>query len=125
MACNSADLVNMARWVIKRIDRESGNRGSTLRATLLASQLYEALKLELASTPTSAATKIRVLRAALEQCRRAVRTPVALGTLARELGGVLELLEAAPPSTSAAYAVSALQRRSQFKVIEGGRPLKS
>jgi hypothetical protein len=57
-----------------------------------------------------------VLAAAIDQCRRAVRTPVSLPSMAAELKRVLTLLEQANPAPPAAP----VDRLRRFRVIEGG-----
>jgi hypothetical protein len=114
--CISADLVRMARSVVERVDGHGEPGPSILHATLLASRLYEALKVELNTTPRHEPVKVGVLAAAIDQCRRAVRMPVSLPSMAVELKNVLKLLETADPLRS----VGSLDRTRRFKVIEGG-----
>jgi hypothetical protein len=114
--CISADLVRMARTVIEKVDSHGEAGPSVLYATLLASRLYEALKIELDTTPRHEPVKLGLLAAAIDQCRRAVRTPISLPSMVVELKRVLTLLESANPLASGTTA--AVRRR--FAVIEGG-----
>ena len=114
--CISADLVRMARSVVEKVDGHGEDGPSVLHATLLASRLYEALKIELDTTGRHDPTKVGVLAAAIDQCRRAVRTPVSLPSMAAELKRVLTLLEQANPASAAAP----VDRLRRFRVIEGG-----
>jgi len=112
--CISADLVRMARSVVERVDGHGEDGPSVLHATLLASRLYEALKIELDTTGRHDPAKVGVLAAAIDQCRRAVRTPVSLPLMAAELKRVLTLLEQETP------APAPVERLRRFRVIEGG-----
>jgi hypothetical protein len=112
--CISADLVRMARSVVERVDGHGETGPSVLHATLLASRLYEALKIELDTMGRHDPAKVGVLAAAIDQCRRAVRTPVSLPLMAAELKRVLTLLEQATPTPAP------VERLRRFRVIEGG-----
>ena len=65
------DLVRAARIVVDSVARNIANDGSGVYSALLASQLYETIKSELARTPRQAAATVGVLSAALDQCRHA------------------------------------------------------
>src|SRR2546423_13746377 len=70
--CNlSADLLHLARSVVEAATRTVETGGSAVHAALLASQLYEALKVELEASRRPDAAKIGRLPAAVRQCRRA------------------------------------------------------
>jgi hypothetical protein len=114
--CISADLVRMARSVVERVDGHGEPGPSVLHATLLASRLYEALKMELDTTPRHEPAKLGVLAAAIDQCRCAVRTPASLPSMAAGLKRVLTLLESPTPVPS----TLPVDRARRFKVIEGG-----
>src|SRR5256712_12116269 len=70
--CNlSADLLRTARSVVEAATRIVETGGSAVHAALLASQLYEALKLELRASQRQESAKIGLLAAAIDQCPRA------------------------------------------------------
>jgi len=115
--CLSADLVRMARCVLEKVDREIETGTSGLHAALMASQLYEALKIELRTTPRHEQAKAEVLGAAIDRCCRAVRPPISRESVALGLAGVLALLETAPIARPNAAGKAA---RPVFVVIEGG-----
>ena len=112
--CISADLVRMARSVVERVDGRGEGGPSVLHATLLASRLYEALKIELDTTGRHDPAKVGVLAAAIDQCHRAVGAPVSLPSMATALKRVLALLEQANPASAP------VDRLRRFRVIEGG-----
>jgi hypothetical protein len=114
IACGSVDLVEMARRIVEQLGQDTGTGISALRAALLASQLYEALRVELKTTPSQDPVKLRVLAAAIDRCRHAVGTPISIEAMAAELTAVVKLLESASPHAPRT------QRRARFTVINGG-----
>jgi S-adenosylmethionine:diacylglycerol 3-amino-3-carboxypropyl transferase len=110
------DLVRAARIVVGSVARNVANDGSGVYSALLASQLYETIKNELARTPRQAAATVGVLSAALDQCRNAAVHVDAPDLMEGELRAALETLERAM-QTGAAARIATPPR---FTVIEGG-----
>ncbi|HEV2956347.1 MAG TPA: hypothetical protein VGX95_09520 [Xanthobacteraceae bacterium] len=110
------DLVRAARIVVDSVARNIANHGSGVYSALLASQLYETIKGELARTPRHAAATVGVLSAALDQCRNAAVHVDAPDLMEGELRAAVETLERAMQPDAPARAGSA----PRFKVIEGG-----
>jgi hypothetical protein len=112
------DLVRTARIVVDSVARNIGGNGSGVYSALLASQLYELIKGELARTPRHAAATVGALSAALDECRNAavhVDSPALMEGRLRAAVEMLEAgIEAAPPR-------SAVSGRPRFTVIDGGR----
>jgi hypothetical protein len=113
------DLVRTARIVVDSVARNNANDGSGVYSALLASQLYESIKGELARTPRHAAATVGVLAAALDQCRDAAVHVDAPVLLEGKLRAAVEILEggmqAGAPSRDSATS------KPRFTVIEGGR----
>ena len=121
--CNlSADLLRTARSVVEAATRIVETGGSAVHAGLLASQLYEALKLELRASQRQESAKIGVLAAAIDQCRRAARSNTRPAIIAAELGATLALLESGAILRLVANggAVRSSRPRPQLRVIVGG-----
>jgi hypothetical protein len=111
----AVDLVRTARIVLNTVARNIGSNGSGVYSALLASQLYEMIKAELARTPRNAGAVVGVLSAALDQCRNAAVHVDDPALLEGKLRAAVEILEAGPPDRADAGA------RPRFTVIEGGR----
>ena len=109
------DLVRAARVVVDSVARNIANHGSGVYSALLASQLYETIKGELARTPRQAAATVGVLSAALDQCRHAA-VHVDAPNLMEGLRATVETLERGMQTDAAARAV----RPPRFTVIDGG-----
>ncbi|HML13370.1 MAG TPA: hypothetical protein VK456_08710 [Xanthobacteraceae bacterium] len=110
------DLVRTARIVVDSVARNIANDGSGVYSALLASQLYETIKGELARTPRQAAATVGVLSAALDQCRNAAVHVDHPDLMEGELRAVVETLERGMQAGAAAKAA----RAPRFKVIDGG-----
>jgi hypothetical protein len=110
------DLVRTARIVADSVARNIANDGSGVYSALLASQLYETIKGELARTPRQAAATVGVLSAALDQCRNAAVHVDAPALMEGELRAAVETLERGMQAGAAARAAST----PRFTVIEGG-----
>jgi len=110
------DLVRTARIVVDSVARNVANDGSGVYSALLASQLYETIKGELARTPRQAAATVGVLSAALDQCRNAAVHIDAPALLEATLRAAVETLERGMPSAAAAPTGGT----PRFTVIEGG-----
>ena len=115
------DLVRAARIVVDSVARNIANDGSGVYSALLASQLYETIKSELAGTPHQSAATIDILSAALDQCRNAAVHVDDPALMQRELRAALETLERGIDAGAPARAATA----PRFKVIEGGRSAAS
>jgi hypothetical protein len=111
------ELVRAARIVVDSVARNIANHGSGVYSALLASQLYETIKGELARTPRQAAATVGVLSAALDQCRNAAVHVDAPDLMEGELRAAVETLERAMPAEALTRAAGA----PRFRVIEGGR----
>ena len=114
------DLVRAARIVVDSVARNIANAGSGVYSALLASQLYETIKVELARTPRQAAATVGILSAALDQCRNAAVHVDDPALMEGELRAAVETLErgiAAGARTRAAAP--------RFRVIEGGLSVAS
>lgn len=110
------DLVRAARIVVDSVARNIANDGSGVYSALLASQLYETIKSELARTPRQAAVTVGVLSAALDQCRNAAVHVDARDLMEGELRAAVETLERAMQTGPVARTASV----PRFTVIEGG-----
>lgn len=110
------DLVRTARIVVDSVARNIANDGSGVYSALLASQLYETIKDELARTPRQAAATVGVLSAALDQCRHAAVHVDSPDLMEGELRATVETLERGMQADAAARTAST----HRFKVIEGG-----
>jgi hypothetical protein len=110
------DLVRTARIVVDSVARNVANDGSGVYSALLASQLYETIKGELARTPRQAAATVGVLSAALDQCRNAAVHIDAPALLEATLRAAVETLERGMQSAAAAPTGGT----PRFTVIEGG-----
>ncbi len=107
-------LVDTARTIVETATRNIGDNGSPVYSALLASQLFEAIKIELGRTPRHEAENVGVLSAALDQCRTASVHVDQPGLMAGQLRAALEMLEAAAP------ARRPNRGRPRLTVIEGG-----
>jgi hypothetical protein len=110
------DLVRTARIVVESVARNIANDGSGVYSALLASQLYETIKTELARTPRQAAATVGVLSAALDQCRHAAVRVDSPSLMEGELRAAVETLERGMQPGAAARTA----RAPRFKLIEGG-----
>jgi hypothetical protein len=110
------DLVRAARIVVDSVARNIANHGSGVYSALLASQLYETIKGELARTPRQAEATVGVLSAALDQCRHAAVHVDAPDLMEGQLRAAVETLERGMQTNAAAQAV----RPARFTVIDGG-----
>src|ERR1043166_5425632 len=110
------DLVRTARIVVDSVARNIANHGSGVYSALLASQLYETIKGELARTPRQAAATVGVLSAALDQCRHAAVHVDAPDLMEGQLGATVETLERGIQTNASAGPA----RPARFTVIEGG-----
>jgi hypothetical protein len=121
--CNlSADLLRTARNVVEATTRAVETGASALHAALLASQLYEALKIELGLTQRHESAKIGLLAAAIDQCRRAACSSTRPAINAAELAATLALLESGSNLRLVANGgiIRSSQSRPHLRVIEGG-----
>jgi len=121
--CNlSADLLHTARSVVEAAARILETGGSAVHAALLASQLYEALKLELRASQRHESAKIGLLAAAIDQCRRAAGSNTRPAIIAAELAATLALLESGSNLRLVANggAIRSSRPRPQLRLIEGG-----
>jgi hypothetical protein len=121
--CNlSAGLLRTARSVVEAATRTGDADGSLVHSALLASQLYEALKLELDASQRHESAKIGLLAAALDQCRRAASSNMRPAMIAAELTATLALLETGSNLRLVANggAVRSSRPKAQLRVIEGG-----
>jgi hypothetical protein len=121
--CNlSADLLDLARSVVAEATRTVETGGSAVHAALLASQLYEALKVELETSRRHDAAKIGRLAAAIDQCRRAASPSTQPAVIAAELTATLQLLESGPNLRLVASGdpVRSAPAKPQLRVIAGG-----
>lgn len=110
------ELVRAARIVLDSVARNIANEGSGVYSALLASQLYETIKGELARTPRQAAATVGVLSAALDQCRHAAVHVDAPDLMEGQLRATVETLERGMQTNTAPRATPV----PRFTVIEGG-----
>ena len=110
------DLVRAARIVVESVARNIANDGSGVYSALLASQLYETIKGELARTPRQAAATVGILSAALDQCRNAAVHVDAPDLMQGELRAAVETLERGMQADATLRPAT----QPRFKVIEGG-----
>ena len=121
--CNlSADLLHLARTVVEAATRTVETGGSAVHAALLASQLYEALKLELEASRRQDAAKVGRLAAAIDQCRRAASANTCPAMIAGELRATLQLLESGANLRLVANGdpIRSARSKPQLRVIVGG-----
>lgn len=121
--CNlSPDLLRTARGVVEAVTRTVESGGSAVHAALLASQLYEALKLELRASQSHETAKIGLLAAAIDQCRRAARSNTRPAIIAAELGATLALLESGSALRLVVNggAIRSSRPKPQLRLIAGG-----
>jgi hypothetical protein len=114
-------LLHTAHSVVEAASRIAETGGSAIHAALLASQLYEALKLELAASRQQPA-KIGLLAAAIDQCRRAAARNSQAEMIAAELRATLELLQGGATLRLVANGgfVGASRPKPELRVIAGG-----
>jgi hypothetical protein len=114
----SPSLSRLGADVVARMAREVVTGASAVLLQLLASQFYEALKLELERTPTHEARKVGALAAAVDQCRRSAENCVSPHLMLVEMrAAVVMLNDAARPPPSPGV----MGFRPQLRVIQGGR----
>jgi hypothetical protein len=115
-------IVAMARTAAEKTAAEIYLGGSLAYGQLVASELYEALRLELSETPRAAASKRGVLAAAMDQCRRSADGKLTGPGRAAALHAVFELLQSAPSLRFDTIPEPPAPRRPvrQFRVIQGG-----
>ena len=114
----SPSLSRLGADVVARMAREVVTRASAVRLQLLASQFYEALKLELELTPRHEARKVGALAAAVDQCRRSAENCVSPHLMLIEMRAAVAMLNdgARPPPSEVVVRL-----RPQLRVIQGGR----
>lgn len=114
-------LLHTAHSVVEGAIRIMETGGSAVHAALLASQLYEALKLELEASRHEPA-KIGLLAAAIDQCRRAAARNGELAMIAAELKATLVLLQAGSGLRLVANGgpIASARPKPQLRVIAGG-----
>jgi hypothetical protein len=116
------ELADLARTTVEKIGSDIHRGGSIAYAQLVASELYETLRLELARTPRTDPGTRGLLAAAADQCRRSADAKLPAERRVAELQAVLALLDtdarlrvikrtAAPAPTG---------KLRLFRVIEGG-----
>ena len=121
--CNlSADLLRTARSVVEAATGIVESGGSAVHAALLASQLYEALKVELRASQRHESAKIGLLAAAIDQCRRAACSNTRPAMVAVELGATLALLESGSTLRLVVNggAIRSSRPKPQLRLIKGG-----
>ena len=118
----SVDLIRTARNAVEKVARNAASGGPAVHAMLLASQLFEALKLELRATPRQEAAKIGLLAAAIDQCRRTARPNMRPALVEAELRATLALLESGASIRLVANGSmpGPSASRPRLRVIEGG-----
>ena len=104
--------------MVARMAREVVTRASAVRLQLLASQFYEALKLELERTPRHEVRKVDALAAAVDQCRRSAENCASPHLMLIEMRAAVAMLNdgARPPPSEVV-----VRFRPQLRVIQGGR----
>jgi hypothetical protein len=116
------ELAALARTTVEKIGSDIHRGGSVAYAQLVASELYETLRLELAGTPLTDPGTRGLLAAAADQCRRSADAKLPAERRVAELQAVLALLETgarlrAMKRTAAPIQTGGLRL---FRVIEGG-----
>jgi hypothetical protein len=115
------ELVELARSVTDKLGAAIHAGGSPAYAQLIASELYEQLRLELKATPRSDPGKRGVLAAALDQCRRSVDPKLSPALRIAELRASLGVLErSAGIGVLTPPAPRTPAGPPRFRVIEGG-----
>ena len=119
---SKTELAALARATVEKIGSDIHRGGSVAYAQLVASELYETLRLELALTPPTDPGARGLLAAAADQCRRSADARLSADRRVAELYAVLALLEAGTRrrAIEAAAAPAAAARLRLFRVIEGG-----
>jgi hypothetical protein len=110
-------LSRLGADVVARMAREVVTRASAVRLQLMASQFYEALKLELERTPRHEARKVGALAAAVDQCRRSAENCASPHLMLVEIRAAAAMLNdgAGPPPSP-----GVMRFRPQLRVIQGG-----
>jgi hypothetical protein len=121
---SKAELAALARTTVEKIGSDIHRGGSVAYAQLIASELYETLRLELTETPPSDPGRRGLLAAAADQCRRSADARLSAERRLAELQAVLALLETGarprPRVVENAAAPAAAGTLRLFRVIEGG-----
>jgi hypothetical protein len=119
---SKTELAALARTTVEKIGSDIHRGGSVAYAQLVASELYETLRLELTETPSSDPSTRGLLAAAADQCRRSADERLSAERRLAELQAVLALLETGLRRRLSEKAASAAgaQRLRLFRVIEGG-----
>jgi hypothetical protein len=114
----SPSLSRLGADVVAGMAREVVTGASAVRLQLLASQFYEALKLELERTPRHEARKVGPLAAAVDECRRSAENCVSPHLMLIEMRAAVAMLNdsAGPPPSEVVVRL-----RPQLRVIQGGR----
>jgi hypothetical protein len=119
---SKAELAALARTTVEKIGSAIHCGGSVAYAQLVASELYETLRLELTETPSSDPRTRGLLAAAADQCRRSADARLPAERRLAELKAVLALLEAGMRRRAIENSASPVgpARLRLFRVIEGG-----
>ena len=119
---SKGELAALARTTIEKIGSDIHRGGSLAYAQLVASELYETLRVALTETPPTDPRTRGLLAAAADQCRRSADARLPAERRIAELQAVLALLETGGRrrmmETAAAPTVARTLRL--FRVIEGG-----
>jgi hypothetical protein len=109
----SPELLELGHETIGRLAHELATGAPLVHLQLVASRLYEEIRDELERTSTSEGTKVGLLAAAVDRCRRSTSFGIAPAVALGELKAVIGMLTGAPPEPPA-------QGRPQLRVIQGG-----
>ena len=123
-----AELPELARTVVDRMNASIHLCRGPGYAQLIASELYEALQVELSQTPTNDYSKRRVLSAAIDHCRRSAAQTLAAPRRIAELESARSLLEMAGElGSEEPHGVSPVLAgpTPRFRVIQGGLSLRA
>jgi len=113
------ELALLAHRTVQRIACNIAADGPEVYSQLIASELYEALKLELSRTPRTEPAKRGFLAAALDHCRRSAKAALSPPLMLCELRATVALLETGMPGFAPPEDLFA-RHAGRFRVIEGG-----
>jgi hypothetical protein len=125
-AAVSPGLIQTARLAVEAVSRGVGDRALSAQSAQLASQLYDAISIELSATPRYRASRFGLLSAALDQCRHATLHVDRPALMEAVLWSTLEILKSGDDIQDRTYlaAIDHLPPRRpkpQLRLIIGGR----
>jgi len=112
---DSSELVELGREAADRIAAEIRTGAGLVQCQLLASEFYDALRLEWAEAASSDADGARAMAAALRRCARLADAGISPQRLLAELRSAVASLEAGPDGS-----LRSQPTRPFLRIIQGG-----